>query len=137
MRQAVIAIFSVVLLAFITGCATSQNVNLAQVSGSRPIATVAMAPSEGNSADMDVAIRTALVNQGMVSKPPVTAGTRKSSDADMIVSYTDQWRWDIVMYLRWVNIEMYDSDTGNLLATARWETPLFTAFRTTRRWSRA
>jgi hypothetical protein len=119
---------SVALLVVTTGCATSQNVNLAQVNGGRPIATVAMAPAEGNSADMDAAIKAALVNQGLVAKPPLPAGTRKSSDADMVVSYTDQWRWDLVMYLRWVNIEMYDSDSGNLLATARWENSAFHGF---------
>ena len=98
------------------------------MSGGRPIATVAMAPSEGNSADMDAAINAALVNQGLVAEPPLPAGTRKSADADMVVSYTDQWRWDLVMYLRWVNIEMYDSDSGNLLATARWENSAFHGF---------
>jgi hypothetical protein len=128
MRQAVMAVFSVALLVLSTGCATSQNVNLAQVSGGRPIASVAMAPSEGNSADMDAAIKTALLNQGLVARPPVPAGTRRSPDADMIISYTDQWRWDLVMYLRWVNIEMYDSDSGNLLATARWENSAFHGF---------
>ena len=46
----------------------------------------------------------------------------------MIVSYTDQWRWDLVMYLRWVSIDMYDADSGNLLATARWENSVFHGF---------
>ena len=32
------------------------------------------------------------------------------------------------MYLRWVNIEMYDAETGNLLATARWENSAFHGF---------
>ena len=32
------------------------------------------------------------------------------------------------MYLRWVSIDMYDSETGNLLATARWENSMFHGF---------
>ena len=127
MRRMMIAV-SLVMVAFASGCATSQNVNLAQVSGSRPISTVAMAPSEGNSADMDAAIKAALLNQGLTAKPPLPAGTRKSADVDVIVSYQDQWRWDLAMYLRWVNIEMYDSETGNLLATARWDNSAFHGF---------
>ena len=113
---------------FLGGCATSQNVNLAQVTGSRPLSTVAMVPSDGNSADMDEAIKSALVNQGLTPKPPLPAGTRKSADVDVIVSYTDQWRWDLAMYLRWVSIEMYDSDSGNLLASARWDNSAFHGF---------
>jgi hypothetical protein len=111
-----------------SGCATSQKVNLAQVGAGRSIATVALVPSEGNSADMDAAVKAALLNQGLAAKAPLPAGTRKSADVDMIVSYTDQWRWDLAMYLRWVNIDMYDSDTGNLLATARWENSAFHGF---------
>ena len=127
MRKMMMAV-SLAAVAFTTGCATSQNVNLAQVSGGRPVSTVAMVPSEGNSADMDAAVKDALVNQGLTAKAPLPAGTRKSADVDMIVSYTDQWRWDLAMYLRWVNIEMYDAETGNLLATARWENSAFHGF---------
>jgi hypothetical protein len=87
-----------------------------------------MVPSDGNSADMDAAVKAALSNQGLAAKPPLPAGTRKSADVDMIVSYTDQWRWDLVMYLRWVSIEMYDSESGNLLATARWDNSVFHGF---------
>ena len=125
-RMLIVVAFAIVALT--TGCATSQNVNLAQVTGNRALSTVAMVPSEGNSADMDAAIKSALVNQGLTPKPPLPAGTRKSSDVDVIVSYTDQWRWDVAMYLRWVNIEMYDSDSGNLLASARWENSAFHGF---------
>jgi uncharacterized protein (DUF2235 family) len=127
MRRMMIAV-SLMVVVLTSGCATSQDVKLAQLSGGRPIATVAMAPSEGNSADMDAAVKAALLNQGLTAKPALPAGTRKSSDADMIVSYTDQWRWDLAMYLRWVNIEMYESDTGNLLATARWQNSAFHGF---------
>ncbi len=127
MRRLLIA-GSLLVAVLTTGCATSQNVNLAQVTGARPLATVAMVPSEGNSADMDAAVRNALVNQGLTPKAPLPAGTRKSSDVDVIVSYTDQWRWDLAMYLRWVSIEMYDSGSGNLLASARWENSAFHGF---------
>ena len=127
MRRLMIAV-SLMVVALASGCATSQNVKLAQLGAGRPIATAALAPSEGNSADMDAAVKAALANQGLTAKAPLPAGTRKSADVDMIVSYTDQWRWDLAMYLRWVTIEMYDSDTGNLLATARWENSAFHGF---------
>ena len=127
MRQ-ILIVASLLVAALTGGCATSQNVSLAQISGTRPIATVAMAPSAGNSADMDAAVNSALVNQGLTARPPLPAGSRKSADVDMIVSYTDQWRWDLAMYLRWVAIDMYDADSGNLLASARWDNSAFHGF---------
>jgi hypothetical protein len=123
-----VAAAALILAISTTGCATSQNVNLAQVTGAQALGTVAMVPSEGNSADMDAAVRNALLNQGLTPKPPLPAGTRKSSEVDVIVSYTDQWRWDLIMYLRWVSIDMYDSVSGNLLANARWENSAFHGF---------
>jgi hypothetical protein len=116
------------LVAATSGCATSQNVSLAQVSGAKPLTTVALAPADGNSADMDTAIKSAFLAQGVAAKPALPAGTRKSTDVDAIVDYTDQWRWDLAMYLRWVSINLYDAETGNLLASARWDNSAFHGF---------
>lgn len=127
MRRLSIAI-SLLLLALTTGCATSQNVSLAQLTGAKQLSTVALVPSEGNSADMDNAIKSAFMAQGIAPKQALPAGARKSSEVDVIVDYTDQWRWDIAMYLRWVTINMYDADTGNLLASARWDNSAFHGF---------
>ena len=111
-----------------TGCATSQNVTLAQISGVKQLSTVALVPSEGNSADMDAAIKSAFLAQGVAPKQALPAGTRKSSEVDVIVDYTDQWRWDLVMYLRSVTLNMYDADAGNLLVTGRWDNSAFHGF---------
>lgn len=127
MRQMLVAA-SIVATLSMGGCATSQNVKLAQNTNARPLATVAMTPSDGNSADMDATLRSALENQGLMPKPQLPAGTRTSPDVDVIVSYVDQWRWDLVMYLRWVSIDMYDAKSGNLLASARWDNSAFHGF---------
>ena len=127
MHRPVVAI-ALSILALMTGCATSQNVSLAQMSGTKTLATVALVQADGNSADMDNAIKSAFSAQGVAPKQALPAGTRKSSEVDVIVDYTDQWRWDIVMYLRWVAINMYDADTGNLLANARWDNSAFHGF---------
>ena len=119
---------SLAILVLATGCATSQNVSLAQVSGTNSLATVALVPSAGNSPDMDSAIKSAFMGQGLTPKAALPAGTRKSNDVDVIVDYVDQWRWDLVMYLRWVTINMYDAETGNLLANARWDNSAFHGF---------
>ena len=121
-------LFALSIVAFMTGCATSQNVNLTQMTGGRQISTVALVPSDGNSAEMDAAIKSAFIAQGLTPKAALPAKTRKSADVDVIVDYTDQWRWDIVMYLRWVTISMYDGETGNMLANGRWDNSAFHGF---------
>ena len=125
-RLALVVVLS--LLTLTTGCATSQNVSLAQLSGVKQLSTVALVPSDGNSADMDTAIKSAFLAQGVAPKQALPVGTRRSPEVDVIVDYTDQWRWDLVMYLRWVTINMYDADTGNLLANARWDNSVFHGF---------
>ena len=126
MKQFAAVIFLSVGL--LTGCATSQNVSLGQLSGAKSIKSAALVPSDGNSSDMDTAVRTALLNQGVSPKLALPPGTRKSSDVDVILDYSDQWRWDMAMYLKWVSINMYDAETGNLLANARWDNSTFHGF---------
>lgn len=113
-----LALFSIALT---TGCATSQNVTLAQLNGVKQLSTAALVPSDGNSPEMDAAIKSALLSQGVAPKASLPSGTRKSPEVDVIVDYTDQWRWDLVMYLRGVTINMYDAETGNMLANGRWD----------------
>ncbi len=83
-------VFAVMAL---TGCATSQHVTMAQHEVVRQPATGALVPSEGNSPDMDAAIRSSLLAHGVALQPKLPAGTRKSPDVDAIVEYTDIWRW--------------------------------------------
>ena len=112
---------AVLICALMTGCATSQNVTLAQIAAPKPIATAALIPQEGNSVDMDANVRAALLAQGVAPQAALPAGTRKSADVDAIVSYSDVWRWDVVMYLRTLTIDIFDASSGNLLAMGRWD----------------
>jgi hypothetical protein len=120
--------FAVLLCALMTGCATSQNVTLAQITASKPIVTAALVPQEGNSIDMDTNVRAALMAQGVTSQAALPTGTRKSAEVDAIVSYSDVWRWDLVMYLRTLTINVFDASSGNLLAMGRWDNSAFHGF---------
>ncbi|MBA4329339.1 MAG: hypothetical protein C0428_14005 [Polaromonas sp.] len=119
------------LLAFsalATGCATSQNVTVGQLAPARSISTAALVPQDGNSAAMDNNVRGALMAQGVTAQGNLPAGTRKSSNVDAIVSYTDVWRWDVAMYLRSMTINVFDATSGNLLAMGRWDNSAFHGF---------
>jgi hypothetical protein len=77
---------------------------------------------------MDTNIRSALMAQGVTPQAALPAGTRKNADVDALVSYTAVWRWDLVMYLRTLTINISDAATGNLLAMARWDNSAFHGF---------
>jgi len=69
-----------------SGCSTTQEVFLAKADPNRKIVTVSQVPGEGNSAEMDSHLETALRNEGLSIKSPLPAGTRKSHESDAIVS---------------------------------------------------
>ena len=119
---------AVLFCALMTGCATSQNVTLAQGSPSKPITTAALVPQDGNSPVMDTNLQAALVAQGVTPKIALPASTRKSAEVDAIVTYTDVWRWDLIMYLKSITINVSDAASGNLLAMGRWDNSAFHGF---------
>ncbi len=119
---------AILFCALMTGCATSQNVTLAQGSPSKPITTAALVPQDGNSPVMDTNLQSALVAQGVTPKIALPASTRKSAEVDAIVTYTDVWRWDLIMYLKSITINVSDAASGNLLAMGRWDNSVFHGF---------
>ncbi|MBL0420737.1 hypothetical protein JI739_10310 [Ramlibacter sp. AW1] len=113
------------------GCATRQDVMLAKAPTAR-IATVAQAPDEGNSPEMDGHLSAALLNQGLQIKAALAAGTRQSPQVDAVVSYVDVWRWDVVMYLQSLSVRVFDARTGDLLASGQWRDSALHGYRDAR-----
>jgi hypothetical protein len=37
------------------------------------------------------------------------------------VRYVDDWKWDVVMYLRRLDLQVYDARGNTLLASATWK----------------
>ena len=112
-----------------SGCSTSQQVRLAKMSPHPPIKTVAQSVQDGNSAEMNKYLVTALHDEGLAVKAPLPAGTRTSVDVDAIVSYVDVWRWDMTMYMKSLSIQLYDARTGDLLVTGDWSDSAMHGFR--------
>lgn len=129
MKNTIRAVLLAVVISAMLGCATTQNVTLANLTPTKNIQSVALVAQDDNSADMDGHITKQLQVQGLNVKAPLPAGTRKSDDVDMIVAYADVWRWDVVMYLKTVNINFYDAKSGNMLVTGRWDNSAFHGFK--------
>lgn len=121
-----------VFLSFIvlalTGCAASQTVTLASVNPPKELHSAALVSQADNNSDMNSDITQQLQASGITVKVPVAEGTRKDPDVDMLVAYSDKWRWDIVMYLKSIDMNIFDAKSGNLLVTGRWENSMFHGF---------
>lgn len=111
----VLAIAATVTLA---GCSTTQNVITGSKTKTYPMTAACFKSHGGKSADMDEHIKRGLENHGLkvVDAPCDNAKTA----TDVTVSYEDTWWWDVVMYLKNVNIHMY-APNGDLIASGRWE----------------
>ncbi|MGI8602466.1 MAG: hypothetical protein ACR2OZ_05650 [Verrucomicrobiales bacterium] len=69
--------------------------------------------------DVDKHIEAAIAMHGKrVSGGPAVAAP---SSAHIRVDYSDRWHWDIVMYLRSLDVWFRDSATGQLIATGRFK----------------
>lgn len=123
MRALVSLVAAVSALAILSGCSTTQSVIAGpQLKGSA-LKTACFTAHGGRSADMDAAIQRGLENHGVsVSIAPAC------DKADANVTYTDSWFWDIVMYLRSMDIRFYKAPSGGLIASGHWKNSVLHQF---------
>lgn len=113
----VLASLLVLGIMLVSGCATSRNVVVNPGTRLQPTSAHVVAHG-GNSSDMDASIQRALMSQNL----RVTAAPEgQPTDADLLVRYTANWKWDIVMYLRALDIQVYDGRSGTLLGSGVWK----------------
>ncbi len=117
------------VLAFTSGCSTTQEVTLAKTSYTKKLASVAQVVQDGNSAQMDQNLERAFAKEGLSLRTKLPAGTTRSKDVDALVSYVDVWRWDVVMYLKSLTVKVNDAETGDLLVLGTWSESAFHQFR--------
>jgi hypothetical protein len=116
----------------LSACSTTQQVMLGKMSIDHPINTLAPVKEEGNSTDMDKNLQAAVLKSGLQLKPALPEGTRKSDGVDALISYKDVWRWDVVMYLKSVSINIFDAHNGDLLVTGSWDNSALHGFQDSR-----
>jgi hypothetical protein len=83
--------------------------------------TAALTPQDGNSEKMDKIVIDELKANGLEVKPTLPVGTRQSPDVDLVVAYVDHWFWDVAMYLRALEINVFDGKSGNLMVQGQWK----------------
>lgn len=119
--RSALAAIALVLLA---GCSTTQEITL-EAAVQKNLSTIALVPSDGNSSQMNSLLEAALLKEQLTVVGALPPGTRTAPGIDALVSYTDIWRWDLVMYLKHLTVQLYDAQTGQLLALGQWsDSPL-------------
>jgi len=69
---------------------------------------------------VDVDIANVLLHRG-IEAVLVPADTPPPPDIDGYFTYTDRWAWDMTMYLAKLDIQLHDSHTGAVLASASYQ----------------
>jgi len=103
----------------LSGCATASGVVVNPAARRAVYRTAYVVVHGGSSQDMDAHLQRELLRHGI----SVSAGPEGSApaNAQLIVRYSDDWRWDLKMYLRSFDVMVSDARTNTLLATGSWE----------------
>jgi hypothetical protein len=113
-------------LALLGGCATSSGVVVGRTVPREAYTSAYLIAHGGSSSDMDALLQKALLTRGLnVTSGPDGAAP---SDAQLLVKYVDDWKWDLKMYLRTLAVLAYDSKSHALLATGTWSNSVMHGF---------
>lgn len=110
------------------GCATSHSVTVANLSAHMNPKSAALVTRENSSEKTDTFLIDELKANGLEIKPTLPAETRQAANVDVIVAYNDHWYWDIVMYLKSIDLQMFDAKSGNLLVEGHWQNSAMHSF---------
>lgn len=115
------------LVLLISACATSSQVVVQPSAATevRNYRSAYLVTHGGSSSDMDAHIEKALLERGF----SVTTGSDpQAANAQLVVRYVDDWKWDMAMYLRSFDLMIYDGRSNVLLADGTWKNSLLHGF---------
>jgi len=126
MRLNPTALVATLILASLAGCATSSGVVVNPAAKRATYQTAFVVTHGDRGADMDALLEKEMLRHGVgVSGGPEGSPT---GDAQLIVRYADDWRWDLKMYLRSFDVMVFDANTKVLLATGSWKNSVMHGF---------
>lgn len=121
-RQWLLAVTSLILF----GCSTSSGVLVNPNVQRAAYRSVYIVVHGDSSADMDANLQREFLRHGF----SVAVGPDGSAPpgTQLIVKYTDDWKWDLAMYLRRLDVMIFDAKTNVLLASGSWKNSTFHGF---------
>ena len=103
----------------VAGCATSSGVVVNPAIAKARYQSAYVVIHGDRSSDMDAHLQRELLRHGLsVTVGPETGAT---GDAQLIVRYADDWKWDMAMYLWSFDVMVFDAHSKVLLATGSWK----------------
>ncbi|SEL51433.1 hypothetical protein SAMN05428989_1820 [Pseudoxanthomonas sp. GM95] len=116
MKRFVFAVLAAALMV-LSGCATHSRV-VVNPGHHIVVKSAYVVLHGGSSEDMDAHVQQELMAHGIqVKAGPET----RDPGTDVVVRYTDNWRWDMAMYLRSLDIQVYNGASGTLVASGSWK----------------
>ncbi|MCC8395080.1 hypothetical protein LJ656_21040 [Paraburkholderia sp. MMS20-SJTR3] len=92
-----------------------------------PMTKACLTTHGGASRDMDQRIQQNLETHG-VTVLTTPQCDRNTDGVDMTVTYNDKWWWDIVMYMKEVDIHFYTAPVGKLIVSGEWHNSVLHQF---------
>lgn len=108
----------VVLFTGMSGCATYSDVTVYPMAPGKRYQAAYVVAHAGRSSDIDTSMQAALASRGLQVK--AGAEGQYSEHTDLVFRYEDSWRWDWIMYLRRLEIQVYDADSHTQIASGQW-----------------
>lgn len=115
-----------VLILLCSACATLKPANIVDSSSIRSVRTAYVVKHPRSTRGMEVALQTALASHGIRTR--YGSLERKPRDADVYVTFTDRWSWDLTMYLESLDIAIYLNQTDELIASGGFRNSLLHSF---------
>ena len=108
-----------VAVCLISGCATSSGVIVTAGAPKTSYHSAYLVVHGDKSVDMDTNIQKELLRRGF----NVNVGSEGAEppNTDLVVRYTDDWKWDLSMYLRAFDLMVFDGKSKVLLASGSWK----------------
>lgn len=111
--------FLVTLVLSVSGCATYTDVTVYPAAKRKHYQSAYLVAHADRSSDVDAMIESELTRRGIA----VSAGAERTQpvSSGYVVKYRDSWGWNFVMYLKKLEIWMYDGKSNTLLASGTWD----------------
>lgn len=104
------------LLLALQSCGTTNTASVSAPATIRNARSAHVIKPNDSSRDIDKFLQRAISEKGV--RTSVMAPSQRSN-SDLTVTYVDRWHWDMVMYLRTLDISVLDP-AGNEVATAKY-----------------
>jgi len=108
------------------GCATTSGVVVSPQALHPDYRTVYIVVHGDNSSDMDANMQKEFLRHGFLVSVGPDGGT--TAGAELVARYSDNWRWDMAMYLRSFDVMVYDAKSNVLIATGSWKNSMVHGF---------